>query len=243
MSTHDTTSARTPAAYSKSLSNPSAVHKRSQLAQRRSPFAQRRLRPSHIRAGSRVAHTPSRLCPELLTAFTSSAETCTAAAAQEQRKRSRSGVHQVASSSNPTASVPHLRGSSYDEYRPRTTLRMDCSIYRSRESELKRKTSVATAPLACGHRQRVHGSATVQDTRSTAYRARGTVRDTSRPAAMYNEEHYKSSNSDNASDVRTFAACAKSDFVLGEEHSLSDAPRAQAYQQPCRNCAAFGDSA
>ncbi|KAH9024612.1 hypothetical protein EDB85DRAFT_1894233 [Lactarius pseudohatsudake] len=42
--------------------------------------------------------------------FTSPAATCAAAAAQEQRKRSRSGLHQVASSADLTASVPQSRG-------------------------------------------------------------------------------------------------------------------------------------
>ncbi|KAH9031508.1 hypothetical protein EDB85DRAFT_2146062 [Lactarius pseudohatsudake] len=61
------------------------------------------------------------------------AATCAAAAAQEQRKRSRSSVHQLASSADLTASAPRSRGGSYVTYRSRRTLHIDYSVYRSRD--------------------------------------------------------------------------------------------------------------
>ncbi|KAH9031709.1 hypothetical protein EDB84DRAFT_1562207 [Lactarius hengduanensis] len=60
------------------------------------------------------------------------AATCAAAAAQEQRKRSRSGVPQAASSADTTASAPQLRGSPYVTYGRRITARIDSSAFRFR---------------------------------------------------------------------------------------------------------------
>ncbi|KAH9024265.1 hypothetical protein EDB85DRAFT_2181820 [Lactarius pseudohatsudake] len=84
-------------------------------------------KPSHVRAGSRAARTLSRYHSELLGASTSSAETCTAAATKIREER-------PTSSTDPMASTPQSRGSSYVAYRPRMTLRTDGSVYRSRGS-------------------------------------------------------------------------------------------------------------
>ncbi|KAH9022253.1 hypothetical protein EDB85DRAFT_1895293 [Lactarius pseudohatsudake] len=66
--------------------------------------------------------------------FTNPAATCAAAAAREQRKRSRSSLHQVAPSADLTASAPRSRGSSDVTYRSKRTLRTDSRAFRSRGS-------------------------------------------------------------------------------------------------------------
>ncbi|KAH9007503.1 hypothetical protein EDB85DRAFT_2165496 [Lactarius pseudohatsudake] len=70
--------------------------------------------------------------------FTNPAATCAAAAAQEQRKRSRSSLHQLASSADLTASAPRLRGGSYVTYGRQMTSHIDSSDFRFRGSVRER---------------------------------------------------------------------------------------------------------
>ncbi|KAH9008236.1 hypothetical protein EDB84DRAFT_1572231 [Lactarius hengduanensis] len=125
-SSYSATSAQTPEAYWKSLSD---LGERSQPAQRR---VQRQQRANHSSADSRAAHTTLRSHSESLTAFIRSAATFVAATAQEQDMRSRSSVSQVASSADSTATAPRSRGGSNVTCRSRKALRIEDSDYRSR---------------------------------------------------------------------------------------------------------------
>ncbi|KAH9018842.1 hypothetical protein EDB85DRAFT_2279223 [Lactarius pseudohatsudake] len=162
---HDATGAQTPAMHADSRSDVSGQRKRLQPAQRRARVPQCNCDDRAI--CSRVARTLSRYRSKSLTAFISPAAPCVAAAAQEQRKRSRSGVPQAASSADTTASAPQSRGGSYVTHGRQMTARIDSSTFRFRGSvrnrtqsgssktdsqrskELKCKTSVATTVAPC----------------------------------------------------------------------------------------------
>ncbi|KAH9023350.1 hypothetical protein EDB85DRAFT_1894832 [Lactarius pseudohatsudake] len=128
--------------------------------------------------------------------FTNPAATCAAAAAQEQRKRSRSSLHQLASSADLTASAPRLRGGSYVTYGRQMTSHIDSSDFRFRGSVRKRtrrsssksnsqceedtnaRSSGSTYARGCA--RRVRQSAIIASTRNSIHDTRSNVRGTCR---------------------------------------------------------------
>ncbi|KAH9030882.1 hypothetical protein EDB85DRAFT_2146395 [Lactarius pseudohatsudake] len=131
----DATSAHTSAMHADSRSDVSGQRKRLQPAQRRARVPQCncddraicRGSPSHVAMTASEPH--SRGFPRH-----APAAPCVAAAAQEQRKRSRSGVPQAASSADTTASAPQSCGGSYVTHRRQMTARIDSSTFRFRGS-------------------------------------------------------------------------------------------------------------
>ncbi|KAH9173887.1 hypothetical protein EDB89DRAFT_1905044 [Lactarius sanguifluus] len=152
-----------------------------------------------------------------------------AAAAQEQRKRSRSGIHQIASSADQTVRESVQRGTRRSSPKSDT----QCG------QELKCKTSAANTAAPCT-RGRSRHVRSIHDNR-------GNVCDTGGSAVRYNEEHCKSGSSDRASTAQTFVArtksrkqvFGKSDLVLPEEHPLEK----YLERRHTSNRAAFCDSA
>jgi hypothetical protein len=107
----------------------------------------------------------------------------------------------------------------------------------SRAASIKRfmhTSAPVTAPPARGCPRRVHGSATVQDTRNNVYIARANVRNTSGSAATYYEEYCKSSNCDRAGAARTFAARARVKTYATHRPKRFQAPRARATRATLR---------
>ncbi|KAH9043042.1 hypothetical protein EDB85DRAFT_2138684 [Lactarius pseudohatsudake] len=136
--------------YAKTLSNHSALYKRLQPAQRRARVPQCncdnraicRGSPSHVAMTASEPHSrrlPRRVHTLAMTFYATESVyqsrgdmrggsgARTAQAYQEQ-------PHQVASSADPTASAPQLRGGSHVAIEFERTLRIDRSVYRSRGS-------------------------------------------------------------------------------------------------------------
>ncbi|KAH9041042.1 hypothetical protein EDB85DRAFT_2140216 [Lactarius pseudohatsudake] len=128
----DATGAQTPAMHANSRSDVSGQRKCLQPVQQRAQVPQCNCDDRAI--CSRVARTLLRYRSKSLTAFISPAAPCMAAAAQEQRKRSRSSVPQAASSADTTASAPQSCGGSYVTHGRRMTARIDSSTFRFRGS-------------------------------------------------------------------------------------------------------------
>ncbi|KAH9011497.1 hypothetical protein EDB85DRAFT_2159892 [Lactarius pseudohatsudake] len=213
----DATGAQTPAMHADSCSDISGQRKCLQPAQRRAQ------RASHIRAGSRVARTLSRYRSKSLTAFISPAAPCVAAAAQEQRKRSRSGVPQAASSADTTASAPQSCGGSYVTHGRQMTARIDSSTFRFRgsvrggmrgdsfksnsqcEEDTKARSSGSTiCARTCASRQTIRDDCqhSQQHSRHPRQRARYLQIDLLK-SGIHQEVHTYKSSSDSATCART----------------------------------------
>ncbi|KAH9019177.1 hypothetical protein EDB85DRAFT_2153994 [Lactarius pseudohatsudake] len=172
----DATGAQTPAMHADSRSDVSGQRKRLQPTQRRARVPQCNCddraicsgSPSHVAMTASEPH--SRRFPRR-----APAAPCVAAAAQEQRKRSRSGVPQAASSTDTTVSAPQSRGSSYVTHGRQMTARIDSSTFRFRGSR-----GPAAAPYARGRARRVRQSAIIASTRNSIYDTRGNVREQQR---------------------------------------------------------------
>ncbi|KAH9043468.1 hypothetical protein EDB84DRAFT_1674720 [Lactarius hengduanensis] len=127
----------------------------------------------------------------------------------------KSGLHQEVPGTDPIASAPRPRGSSYIANRRQRALRIDRSTYRScgsvrggthcsppkgdshHEAEHKCKTSpAATVPLARGYPQHVYSSPIEYGTRDNVDRARGNVRDTSGSAATCVQQRQRQRHAD-----------------------------------------------
>ncbi|KAH9010381.1 hypothetical protein EDB85DRAFT_1902116 [Lactarius pseudohatsudake] len=206
----DATGVQTPAMHADSRSNVSGQRKRLQPTQRR----------------SRVARTLSRYRSKSLTAFISPAAPCVAAAAQEQRKRSRSSVPQAASSADTTASAPQLRGGSYVTHGRQMTARIDSSTFRFRgsvrggtrrdsfksNSQCKEDTNARSSGSTicarmCASRQTIRDDCqhSQQHSRHPRQRARYLQIDLLK-SGIHQEVHTYKSSSDSATCARTSAA-------------------------------------
>ncbi|KAH9007720.1 hypothetical protein EDB85DRAFT_2165306 [Lactarius pseudohatsudake] len=166
----DATSAQTPAMHADSRSDVSGQRKRLQPTQRRAQVPQCNCDDRAICSGS-----PSHVAMTSLTAFISPVAPCVAAAAQEQCKRSRSGVPQAASSADTTASAPQLRGGSYVTHGRQMTARIDSSTFRFRGIRTQTR-GPAAAPYARGRARRVRQSAMIASTRNSIHDTRGNQR-------------------------------------------------------------------